>query len=151
MQTVFQDLVAVDVEAQDTEEIIRTAGQMLLEHGFVKDSYIQAVIEREKIYPTGLKLQEIAVAMPHTDREHVIKPGVCVVKLEKPVIFAHMGEPDTKVEVEIIFMMSILHPDEQIETLQKVLGVFQQPAVVADFKNAVTKEELFEVAMKHIG
>ena len=62
-----------------------------------------------------------------------------------------MGDPDTKVQAEMLFMMAIKNPDEQVELLQKVLGVFQQPEVVAAFRAAKNEDELFEAAQKYIG
>ena len=39
----------------------------------------------------------------------------------------------------MLFMMAIKNPDEQVELLQKVLGVFQQPEVVTAFRAAKMK------------
>lgn len=151
MGTIYPELIVVNMEAKDAQDAIRQTGELFYEYGFVKDTYIEAALAREMEFPTGLQLKDIAVAMPHTDAKHVLKPGVCVVQLAEPVVFAHMGEPEKKVKAEMLFMMSILNPDEQIETLQKVLGVFQAPEVVAEFKAAVDKETLYQVAMKYIG
>lgn len=150
-QATFRELILRNVEAKDAEDAIRQVGQRFLEAGFVRDTYIDAVVAREKIYPTGLQLEEIAVAMPHTDPQHVVKPGVCIAQLKSPVTFAHMGEPEVQVQAEMLFMMAIQNPDEQVELLQKVLSVFQQPAVVAAFRAAGSEEELFETAQKYIG
>ncbi|MBU5585366.1 PTS sugar transporter subunit IIA, partial [Enterococcus sp. S181_ASV_20] len=54
---------------------------------FVHPSYQQAVIERERIFPTGLPTKGINVAIPHTDSIHVKKEGFLVGVLEKPVTF----------------------------------------------------------------
>ncbi len=156
MSAIFPELIAINLEAENFEDAIRKGGKLFYDNGYVKDTYIDAVVAREKIYPTGLQLKDIAVAMPHTDPQHVNKAAVCVIKLSKPVTFLHMGEDVNnkdaiKVEAEMLFMMSILNPNEQIETLQKVLSVFQNPDVVNEFKNATKKEELYEVAKKHIG
>jgi Phosphotransferase system mannitol/fructose-specific IIA domain (Ntr-type) len=151
MGTIYPELIMVNMQAKDAQDAIRQTGKLFYEHGFVKDTYVDAALAREVEFPTGLQLKDIAVAMPHTDSEHVLKPGVCVVSLAEPVVFAHMGEPEKKVKAEMLFMMSILNPDEQIETLQKVLGVFQTPEVVAEFKAATDEEMLYQVAMKHIG
>lgn len=150
-QATFRELILRDVVAQDAQDAIRQVGQAFLNAGFVHDTYIDAVASRETTYPTGLQLEEIAVAMPHTDPQHVKRPGVCIAQLAKPVTFEHMGDPDTKVEAEIIFMMAIQNPDEQVELLQKVLSVFQQPEVVAAFRAAKDEDELFAVAQKFIG
>ena len=126
-QATFRNLILRDVEAANAEEAIRKVGQRFYDEGFVKDTYIDAVVAREKNYATGLQLADIAVAMPHTDPQHVNRPGVCIAQLKHPVEFEHMGDPDTKVQAEMLFMMAIKNPDEQVELLQKVLGVFQQP------------------------
>lgn len=150
-QATFRELIMRNVEAKDAEDAIRQVGQRFLDAGFVKDTYIDAVLAREATYPTGLQLAEIGVAMPHTDPQHVYRPGVCIAQLAHPVTFAHMGDPDTLVEAEMLFMMAIQDPDEQVELLQKVLSVFQQPEVVAEFRAAKTDDELFAAAQKYIG
>lgn len=151
MQAVYEDLVLYGVEATDAQDAIRKVGQHLLDKGFVKDTYIGAVAKREVEYPTGLQLKDMAVAMPHTAGIHVNTPAVCVAKLAHPVTFAHMGDPDTKVEAEILFMMAIKDPDAQLETLQKVMGVFTNAAAVAELKAAGDKATLYQVAKTYIG
>ncbi|MFR8410504.1 MAG: PTS sugar transporter subunit IIA [Butyricicoccus sp.] len=64
---------------------------------------------------------------------------MCIAQLKHSVEFEHMGDPDTKVQAEMLFMMAIKNPDEQVELLQEVLGVFQQPEVVAAFRAAKMK------------
>ncbi len=151
MQSIFKELIATDVEAKNSEEVIRKVGKLFYDNGFVKDSYIDAVIKREKVYPTGLQLDGIAVAMPHTDPPHVNRSGVCVAKLKNPVTFQHMGAEDVSVQAELIFMMAIQNPDEHMETLQKVLNVFQNVEIAQKFKNAKNNDELYEIALKYIG
>lgn len=151
MQSCYEDLVILDVEAENYEDAIRQVGALLYNGGYVKDTYIDAVVEREADFPTGLILQDIEIAMPHTAGIHVNKPAVCVAKMKRPVEFGHMGDPDTKVKAEMLFMMAILDPDAQIETLQNMMGVFQNSQAVAEFKAAKTEKELFEVAHKYIG
>ena len=151
MKSVYEDLIVTGVEAADAEDAIRQVGQYLLKAGFVKDTYIDAVVQREKEYATGLQLKDMAVAMPHTAGIHVNVPAVCIAKLAHPVTFYHMGDPDTRVEAEILFMMAIQNPDAQLETLQKVMGVFTNAAAMAEFKAANDKAALYQVAQTYIG
>lgn len=151
MQAIYEDLIAFGIEAKDAEDAIRQTGRLLYQSGFVKDTYIDAVISREKEYPTGLQLRTLAVAMPHTAGVHVKTPAVCVARLKSPVVFGHMGDPDTKVQAEILFMMAIKDPDAQLETLQKVMRVFTDDAAVAQFAAANNRAALYEVAKTYIG
>lgn len=150
MSAIYKELINASISANDSEDAINQIATLLYDNGFVKESYVTAVKEREKTYPTGLQLGDIAVAMPHTDRSHVNKPAICIAKLNKPVEFAHMGDPDTLIGAEIIFMMAIQNPDEQVDTLTKVTKVFTSKESVEAFKNAKNDEELFEVAKKYL-
>ncbi len=138
-------LVITDVDVDNYTEAIRLVGKKLFDNGYVKDSYVDAVIEREASFPTGLKLDGIEIAMPHVSGVHVIKPAVCVAKLLKPVLFSHMGEPETKVYAELLFMMAIKNSDEQIDTLKAVMNIFTNKDVIVKLKNCTTEEELYKI------
>ncbi len=51
----------------------------------------------------------------------------------------------------MLFMMAITDPSQHLETLSKVMNVFQKPEIAKEFKDATTNEELYKVAYKHIG
>ena len=61
------------------------------------------------------------------------------------------GTEDQPVEAEMLFMMAITDPSQHLETLSKVMNVFQKPEIAKEFKDATTNEELYKVAYKHIG
>lgn len=151
MQAIHEELIVYGVDAKDAEDAIRQVGKHLLDGGYVKDTYIDAVAAREVEYPTGLQLKAMGVAMPHTAGVHVNTPAVCVAKLAHPITFSHMGDPDTKVQAEVLFMMAIKDPDAQLDTLQKVMGVFTNEAAVAEFQAAGDKDSLYKVAQTYIG
>lgn len=151
MGEIHQDLIVFGIEAENAEDAISKVGAYLLNGAYVKDSYIQAVTEREREYPTGLQLKTIGIAMPHTVGIHVNIPAVCVARLKAPVEFGHMGDPDTKVQAELMFMMAIKDPDAQLETLQKVMRVFTNDEAIEKLISAGNKEELYEAAKTYIG
>lgn len=151
MKAVHKELVLFNVDAKDAGDAIRQTGAPLFEHGYVHDTFIDAVVQREKEYPTGLQLRTMGVAMPHTFGTHVITPAVCVAKLAHPVEFGHMGESDVRVSAEILFMMAISDPKRQIETLSNMMGVFVNDKAMDEFANARGTQELFEVARRYIG
>lgn len=150
IQAIYDELIVVDLDAKDNKDVIRQFGALFEQHGFVKDSYVAAVMEREDEYPTGLQLANMAIAMPHTIGAHVNKPAVGIARLKNPVTFAHMGEPETLVQAELIFMMAILNPEDQMGLLQKVMRAFTGKESAAAFKNALDKETLYAVAKQYI-
>lgn len=147
MQKITDDLILFGVDAKEAKDAIQQTAVPLQKGNYVKNSYVDMVIEREKKYPTGLMLKSTAVAMPHTTGAHVNTSAVCIAKLIHPVIFHKMDDPDSTVEAEILFMMAIKDPNAQLETLQKVMGVFTNDKAVYAL-TAATNRASFIAAVK---
>jgi PTS system galactitol-specific IIA component len=120
-----KELILVGVEAASWQEVLALLADQLYQGGYVRESYLQAVLDREHQFPTGLRTAEVAVALPHTEKEHVLKPAVAVAILRHPVAFGEMGTEDQSVPAEIVFMLSILEPDEQVTWLSRLVSTFQ--------------------------
>jgi len=120
------------------EDVLKKLADQFLAKGLVKDTFYQAVIDREKVYPTGLNINGIGVAIPHTDGIHIITPQIGFMSLKEPVTFKDMADDQNEVEVKTIFMLGLLKSEQQIEMLQKLVDLFQDEALlksVIDCKN----------------
>jgi PTS system galactitol-specific IIA component len=147
---VDESLILVKDDSQTREEIIRKLGNLLFQNGFVKDSYTQAVLDREITFPTGLQARVAGVAVPHTDTEHVIKPAIAIATLEKPVTFQMMGTPDKEVNVEIVIMLAVHDAKLVIPVLRKVIFVLENDEALRHMQQASTKTEIKDAMLKHI-
>jgi len=148
--SIEENLILVKEKVTSREEIIRKLGSMLLKNGYVKDTYTQAVLDREIEYPTGLQARVTGVAIPHTDTEHVLKPAVAIATLDGPVIFNGMGMPDTEVEVDIILMLAIHDPKLVVSTLRKVIFILEDDEALKKMRFAKSKLEIKSVMFNHI-
>ena len=119
-----KNLIFIDKEFSNKEEAIDFLASKLLDAGKVKETYKQAVLDREKTYPTGLSFGTYAIAMPHTFAQHVNEPCIAVARLNKPVNFVQMGTPDKILDVSLIMMMAISNPEEQLGYLRKILSLY---------------------------
>ncbi|RIO68523.1 PTS sugar transporter subunit IIA, partial [Mammaliicoccus sciuri] len=72
--------IIIGLEATTKEEALSQLAKRMYNNDYVKASYENAVIEREASFATGLPTVYCAVAIPHTDIQHVnSKPiGVAV-------------------------------------------------------------------------
>lgn len=123
--------VLLNCDFKTSYEVIQAIGGKLFEAGFVKDSFIQAAIERESQLPTGLPLGgTINAAIPHTEIEHVLKPALGMATLKNEVDFRNMVSPTESVPVRLVFLLALEKPKAQIEMLQEVAGVLQNPELV---------------------
>jgi galactitol PTS system EIIA component len=148
--TISEDLILVNQEVSSKEEIIRKLGELLLEHGFVKDTYIQAVLDREIVYPTGLSARVTGVAVPHTDTEHVNNSAVAVATLKDPVIFNGMGAPKTEVSVYVVMMLAIHDKTQVINILRKVILIIEKDEVLKKIWDAKDPLTIKQVMEEHI-
>ncbi len=119
------DLIEVKLKAKNWDEVLQKMGELFFKKKIVKASFIPAVISREKIFSTGLQCNDIGVAIPHTDSEHVNTQSIAIAVLEEPVIFKQMGDSEINVRVNIVFMLAIKEPHKQLDFLQALMTVFQ--------------------------
>lgn len=133
------------------KEVIHQLGALLFENGYVKDSFIQAVLDREEIFPTGLEVSSGGgVAIPHADAEHVKESALGVAKLATPVGFGAMGEPDKTISVDIVLMLAIADPEKTVIVLRKVILILENIEALQALKNASSKGEVQMNIIEHI-
>lgn len=140
-----EDLVFIDLEAATKEEALQLMGTRLAAGGFVKEGFIDSVMEREKNYPTGLPTEPFGVAIPHTDGDMVHESRIAFASLKNPVQFLMMGTDDKLVDVKLIFMLALNNPEDQLETLQKLIELIQNPDMVIKLAHIKSVDELNEL------
>ncbi len=137
-----QELILFDVEAKDQFDALGKLADNLQQHGYVKDTYKEAVIAREKVFATGLPTLIGGVAIPHTDIQHVNAPAISVARLKKPVPFVIMGDDSSTVDVDLIFMLAMKEQHAQLELLQNLMGLLQDEEALRTVKTVATAAEL---------
>lgn len=131
------------MNAETSEEVIRNLCGKLMYAGYVRGSFVEGVLARERTQPTGLPLEgKHNAAIPHTDVDHVIKPGIAMATLAHPVRFHNMVNPQEEVPVHLVFLLALDQPKSQIEMLQQVSHILQNPNLVENLLNA---RNLFQV------
>ncbi|WP_299090952.1 PTS sugar transporter subunit IIA [uncultured Metabacillus sp.] len=145
-----QQVVFLDVEAEKSEEVITFLYEKLKDLNYVKESFLQAILERENVYPTGLPLANMGVAIPHTDPEHIVSPMISFAKLYKPVQFQMMGNPGETVDADIVFMLAIKEPEKQLVMLERLMGVFQNEETMSRLQDAKSAEAVTNILNKEL-
>ena len=125
-----KELVIVQLEAATVPEVIEQLGAIMVEHGYVRPSFIPAAILREETSPTGLPTPGLGAAIPHADTEHTLKPGIGIATLAHPVPFGQLGDPESRLDVSIVFMLSVTEPETQVYLLRSIVGVYREEAAL---------------------
>lgn len=127
---VEEAFVLLDLKGGCKEEILSEMAGNLFDSGVVKESYIQAIIEREQSFPTGLPTVSCSVAIPHTDIEHVNRKAISIGILNRPVAFGIMGEESATTPVEIVFMLAMDQKKSQLRLLTRLMQIIQDKRVL---------------------
>lgn len=138
------ELIIPGLQADSSDDIFEALGGELVKQGYCKESYVQALKNREAEFPTGINTGEKGVAIPHTDVSHVNKKGIAIATIKKPVSFMEMGTDDEYVNVQVVFMLAV---DEKghLELLQAILGILQDQEVLNQLIEAKNAEEIIEI------
>lgn len=145
MELLNEDLMVLDADVSTSEDVIRLAAGLFFEHGYVKDGYGDAVVEREKEFPTGLPGKAMNIAIPHTNNKLVNAPAVGVVIPKEPVKFAMMGDKSTILDCELMFPLVVKDTQQQIGMLKKMMKIIQNSELLQQIKNSKDKSEIKEL------
>lgn len=146
-----RELVIPKMQASKSDEAISQLGNLLYQNGYVKDSYVPAVLKRELEYATGLPTAEVGVAIPHTDVDHVIKPAIAVGVSDTPIPFHEMGNPSGElIDVRVIFMLAIHDVNKVVDMLRQLIELFQIPGFLAQVVNTKDEDDLVEMLQDQI-
>lgn len=148
MGTCFEfdrEVMAVCLEASDQEDVLKKMAQKLYNADYVLETYSEAIILRERSFPTGLPTGINGVAIPHTDVCHVKAPMIAVGTLKTPVEFKSMGGLEETVPVKIIFMLAMNSGDNQVRLLSQLMQVIQDQHLLEQLAAAKSVSDLVKL------
>ena len=122
--------------------MIVALGMLLHEGGYVRDTFVDAVLEREKKFATGLPTPTIQVAIPHADVEHVLRPAIAIGVLEETVPFGEMGNPEATVPVKIVCMLAVTESETLVSLLQNLVAIFQNVELLTQIVKAADAAQI---------
>jgi len=131
--------------AKDKEEALGILADEFMKSGVAKDTFLDGIITREKTFATGLSLNNMCVAIPHTDPEHVNRTQIGFMSLEEPVEFIEMGTEDKQIPVTMMFMLALKEAHQQLDMLMKLMDVFQNDELMEKFKAVDNFEDYYKL------
>lgn len=136
------DLVFFDFEADNYMNLFEKLSVIMLKKGYVKESWLEAIIAREREFPTGLMFDSIGVAIPHVDPQHILKPYIAIIKPKTTISFEPMANMvDHAIDTNLVVNLGLLkHSEDQVEVLQSMMAMFMSDVAVKDVQSQTTPE-----------
>ncbi|NBD00178.1 PTS galactitol transporter subunit IIA [Atlantibacter hermannii] len=134
-----QLFVRTGIHFASSNEALEHIGAEMLAKGVVKTSYPQALKQREALFPTGIALEQHAVAIPHCEAIHAISPAIYLIRPDKPVSFQR-ADDDGDIAVPLIIALVVENPDAQLRLLRQLFSGLQNPQRVEALLNTPQTE-----------
>lgn len=117
-------------EFENREVVFTKVTEQTLEKGWVTEQFLQKIIEREQVFPTGLHQGSFGIAIPHTDPECIVEEFISLVIPKKPVTFQRMDDINLSVGADFIFILGLNQPHQQLAMLQQLMELIQNTTLL---------------------
>lgn len=132
-----KDNIHLQVKLNSKEEAIRYTGKILFENGYVEESYIEKMLEREELTSTFMGN---SLAIPHGTedaKKNVLETGIAVVTVPDGVDF---NGNTVKVLIGIAGK-----GDEHLEILSKIAILCSEEENIEKIVSATSKDEILNL------
>lgn len=130
------DFVLHDLDSGDREGVLREMASLLVDRGFCKPSFVEAILARERAHPSGLPMPGPKIAIPHTDAEHVERSVILFARLKRPVDFRSMGDPEQVLPVQLVSMLALKEKRLIGDLLETLITAYQNEQTLTDLLEA---------------
>lgn len=132
MEIVSCDMIVVKAPWQNKSTVINGLSKILLQQGCVETGFEDSVLAREEYAPTCIGG---GIAIPHTDPRYVVKPGIAIATLTKPIDWWGM-------KTDVIFLLALRMSDRHY--LVKLLELFKDDNRMNCIRRARTPIEVLK-------
>lgn len=132
MQLLRKENIILNCKAKQKDEVIREIGKMLVNSGYVDESYIDAMLKRELTFSTNIGN---GIALPHGVEEakkDIKKSGFAVMVFPEGTLW---NEEEVKVVIGIAGV-----GEEHLEILANIADKLSEPQAVEDLLTSSVDE-----------
>ncbi len=138
----FPELIFLDRDYADTTDFFSSIFRELRRHDYVRDSFLSAIIQREQDYPTALPTEPFAIAVPHTNPEHIIRPFISITRLNHSILWREMGNDENDLQASIIVLLGFVDQHSHLQLLQKLMECFTDKSFLTRLREIATAKEV---------
>ncbi|MDT8718588.1 PTS sugar transporter subunit IIA [Clostridium sp. 19966] len=136
-----KDLIKLELEADNKNDAIRELADIIDKTGNLnnKEEYINAVMEREKVFSTGIGM---GIAIPHGKTNAVKKPTLAFGRSKKGIDYNSMDGTPAK----LFFIIAVPEDsnDEHLRLLAQISRKLMHEELRNNLLNASTAEEILK-------
>ena len=133
--------IKLKIAVDNWQDAVKECGRVLVDNGYVEESYVDAMISTVKELGPYIVIAP-GLAMPHArSADGVIKSGLSLITLEKPINFGNEDNDPVRVVVGLAGSSDDVH----IKLLQSIVNVFEDETAVAKISEEYSVDEIVEL------
>lgn len=138
-----KDLICNNFKAKRKEDVFEKGVKLLRQQGYTTSAFYDVLIQRENFVSTAIGN---GVAIPHGYKSEILKSGIAVIKLERPIDW----NENEKVEIVFIIAIEMDNRKEIYNFFAKFYALIEDKEKLERIKMAKTIEEIY-IALEEIG
>ncbi len=136
-----EDLITFEKGFDNWQDAIKSSSKGLLEGGYIKESYLQAMIDCVVDYGPYIVIAP-NVAMPHARPETgSVKPGFSIMICKEPVVFSKEDD----LTARLFVTLSCVSSDTHIKMIQALANILVDEAKLERLLHTDSKEAVLEI------
>lgn len=154
MATILQKIVERGhfkfVDSVDSwQEAVKLSTESLVKTGYVSEDYYQQIVDCISTYGPYV-VYDHYVAMPHSQEsaDGVFKTSVGFMRVKEDVDFGTDEDGERKI-ARLFFTLATCNPDEHLENMQQLMGIFTNEPLLDALLEANTPEDILAAEAKH--
>ncbi len=147
---VNEDLVLDHLVARDRSDALQKMAAMLVEKGYCRETFPDAILDRERIHPSGLPMSGHKIAIPHADAEHVTSSTILFARLKEPVEWRSMGSIDDRLSVRLVSMFALKEKTLIGDMLETLITVYQHDEILDALIEAENALAMFTILKRAV-
>lgn len=142
IQFIDSNIININMDCTTKEEFFKEIHNKVFSLGYVTENFGEKVLEREKVFPTAVNLEEYGACIPHTDAEYIKEQFIAVCTFKDEVIFNSMEDENEEVKVKLAFVLGLNQPHNQLKVLTELMGIMQNKELIEKIVKSENKEEV---------
>lgn len=137
LEVLSKDNIAIGCNPESHTDAIKRCGEMLVKAGYVKQEYIEGMIQRDKSFSTAIGN---AIAIPHGEKEYkdyIQSTGIVVCTYPDGIEWN--GE-----NVKLVIGIAA-KGDEHLSILEKIVETFEDEDSVNELVKDATVEKIYSI------
>ena len=130
------------INCQDQKSFFEKINEELMDKDCVMPTFYEAIVKREEEFPTGLKTSTYNVALNHVDSQYVKTNALYIYKLEKPIEYHQMDDPNNLLPVDMVFVLLIKDHDLQVGAISEICKLWTNDNAMLKLREQSTKDEV---------